>query len=109
MSAAGDSQPNKLTKMVRSRFDHEVGEQVEGCTILEKRVIIPPEPRERRLGVYDYLVEAPPVVVKPRAPQKSSTSRSSRSQSSEDSAQDSFTRATPEEMNGRLIRRIPSR
>src|SRR5947209_19272356 len=109
MSAAGDSQPNKLTKMIRSRFDHEVGQQVGGCTILEKRVIIPPEPRERRLGVYDYLVEAPPVVVKPRVAQKAPAGQPSRARSSEATAPESFTRATPEEMNGRLIRRIPSR
>ena len=42
------------TKTVRSRFSHEIGEKVEGCTILEKRVVIPPVPAERRLGVYDY-------------------------------------------------------
>ena len=49
-----------MTKTVRSRFDHEIGQQVEGCTILEKRVVIPPEPSERRLGVYEYVVDAPP-------------------------------------------------
>jgi hypothetical protein len=46
-----------LTKTVRSRFSHEVGEKVEGCTILEKRVVIPPNEEERRRGVYDYEVD----------------------------------------------------
>jgi hypothetical protein len=55
------------TKMVRGRYDHEIGEQVEGCTILERRVVIPPDLQERRLGVYDFLVEAPAAVEKPRS------------------------------------------
>ena len=49
-----------MTKTIRSRFDHEVGGMVEGCTILEKRMVIPPNPAERRRGVYDYFVEVPP-------------------------------------------------
>lgn len=89
-----------MTKTVRSRFNHEVGSQVEGCTILEKTVIIPPNPAERRLGVYDYLVEAPPAPMKASAPSKSSSAAS---------AKGSFTRATPEEMGGKVIRRVPSR
>lgn len=100
-----------ITKTVRSRFNHEVGEKVEGCTILERRIIIPPQPSERRLGVYDYVVEVPPAVVKPRE----SYSRSSKSSSSRSSSpksapeQGSFTRSTPEEMANGLIRRLPSR
>ena len=88
-----------LTKTVRSRFNHEVGQQVQGCTILEKRVIIPPEPTERRLGVYDYLVEAPPLPAKEDAPKR----RAAKPEAG------SFTRSTPAEMNSGLIRRLPSR
>jgi hypothetical protein len=92
-----------LTKTVRSRFSHEIGEKVEGCTILEKRVIIPPVLAERRLGVYDYEVEVLPTVEKPRAARASSRAVAARPASP-----DSFTRTTPEAM-GAVIRRIPSR
>jgi hypothetical protein len=101
-----------ITKTVRSRFHHEVGEKVEGCTILERRIIIPPQPSERRLGVYDYLVEVPPAAVKTRETHERTKSSSSSSRSSTRSAspeQGSFTRATPEEMASRVIRRVPSR
>jgi hypothetical protein len=92
-----------LTKTVRSRFNHEIGEKVEGCTILAKRVVIPPDEVERRRGVYDYEVEVPPAVEKPR------TSRSSRAAAPARAAAPSeYTRTTPEEM-GSVIRRIPSR
>lgn len=76
---------------------------MEGCTILEKKVIIPPQPAERRLGVYDYLVEVPPAPPeKPRAGKKTPVSRSATPDHG------SFTRATPEEM-GAVIRRLPPR
>ena len=95
-----------LTKTVRSRFSHEAGEKVEGCTIIEKRVIIPPNPSERRLGVYDYLVEVPPAVVKPRATRAApQTTR----QAAQATTPGSFTRATPEERAGGSIRRLPPR
>jgi hypothetical protein len=94
-----------LTKTVRSRFSHEVGEQVAGCKILEKVVIIPPNPVERRLGVYDYLVEVPPAPVKLAAPKRKSTTPERKSAAPEPG---SFTRATPGE-NGGVIRRLPSR
>ena len=97
-----------MTKTVRSRFDHEIGQKVEGCVILEKRVIIPPNPGERRLGVYDYLVEVPPAPApapKARGPQKASSAPVQTRQAPEES----FTRATPEEMQGSVIRRLPSR
>ena len=95
-----------LTKTVRSRFSHEIGEKVEGCTILEKRVIIPPDPVERRLGVYDYEVEVPPMPEKaPRTSRKSSTRAVTPAAKA---SPDSYTRTTPEEM-GAVIRRIPSR
>lgn len=86
-----------MTKTVRSRFNHEIGENVEGCKILEKSVIAPPDEVERRRGIYDYLVEVQPVVVKAASSRAAAPSR------------DSYTRSTPEEMGGRLIRRLPSR
>jgi hypothetical protein len=92
-----------LTKTVRSRFSHEVGEKVEGCTILARRVVIPPDEVERRRGVYDYEVEVPPAVEKPRSSRAAATARASAA-----ATPDSFTRRTPEEM-GAVIRRIPSR
>jgi len=88
-----------ITKTIRSRFPHEVGETVEGCTIVEKHVVIPPDPAENRRGVYDYVVEVPPSPVKAKAPRKSAASAPERG---------SFTRATPDEM-GNVIRRLPSR
>jgi hypothetical protein len=91
-----------LTKTVRSRFNHEIGEKVEGCTILEKRVVIPPNEAEKRRGVYDYEVEVPPAVEKPRARGSSRAPAPARSTPAD------FTRSTPEEM-GSVIRRIPSR
>jgi len=91
-----------MTKTIRSRFLHEVGESVEGCRILEKRVVIPPDPVERRRGVYDYLVEVAPEPAK--APGKQPARRAATTGSREES----FTRAAPDEMGG-LIRRIPSR
>lgn len=102
MSSDNTASPglNRLTKTVRSRSNREIGQQVEGCSILEKRVVIPPNFRGRSLGVYDYLVEVPPAVEKPRG---------SRKPPAPAPTQESFTRATPEEMNGRLIRRLPSR
>jgi hypothetical protein len=89
-----------ITKTVRSRFSHEVGEKVEGCTILEKHVVIPPDPVERRRGVYDYLVEVPPVPEKSRSPRRAAAAAGSKAD---------HTRATPDEMPNGLIRRLPSR
>ena len=51
-----------MTKTVRSRFNHEVGESVEGCKILEKSIVAQPDPREQRRGIYNYLVEVPPAI-----------------------------------------------
>jgi hypothetical protein len=97
------------TKTVRSRFSHEVGEQVEGLTILEKRVIIPPEPSQRRLGVYDYVVEVPPVAAPPRASHKRSASPPRNPAAEPVPGPESFTRTTPDEMGARVIRRLPGR
>ena len=89
-----------LTKTVRSRFAHGKGEKVEGCVILEKRIVIPPEPTERRLGVYDYLVEVPPETAKPHSARAAAHSNGS--------SRASGTRTTPE-MHGTVIRRMSSR
>jgi hypothetical protein len=91
------------TKTIRSRFEHEVGDAVEGCRILEKRVVIPPDPVEHRRGVYDYVVEVGPEPAK--EPGKAQARRAPAAASSEDA----FTRAAPDEIGGGLIRRIPSR
>jgi hypothetical protein len=105
------NQHTMITKTVRSRFSHEVGEKVEGCTILERRVVIPPQPSERRLGLYDYLVEVLPEPVKHREAHTRSKSAAASGRVVEKSAQPekgSFTRATPEEM-ATVIRRVPGR
>jgi hypothetical protein len=87
-----------LTKTIRSRFNHEIGGTVEGCTIVEKHVVIPSNPTERRLGVYDYVVEIPPTAMKSAPPGKAALAPE----------RGSFTRSTPEERGG-VIRRLPSR
>lgn len=91
-----------LTKTVRSRFIHEVGEKVEGCTILAMRVVIPPNEAEKRRGVYDYEVEVPPAVEKPRTSRGRAVAAPRSIQAAD------YTRTTPEEM-GSVIRRIPPR
>jgi hypothetical protein len=93
-----------MTKIVRSPFNKEVGGIVEGCVILEKTVVIPPNPAEQRRGIYDYLVEVPPAPVNAKKPARASkvTPANPRPEP------DSFTRATPEEM-GSVIRRLGRR
>ena len=93
-----------LTKTVRSRFNHEVGDKVEGCTIIEKIVVAQPVPAEQRRGIYDYIVEVPP------APAKEIRKRATRpsAATTANSPQADYTRATPDEM-GSVIRRLPSR
>jgi hypothetical protein len=96
-----------LTKTVRSRFNHEVGDKVEGCTIIEKIVVAQPVPAEQRRGIYDYIVEVPPAPVKePR--KRASRSTASTPSTRQTTPQEGFTRATPDEMGG-VIRRLPSR
>ena len=99
-----------MTKTIRSPFNHEVGGTVEGCLILEKRTVIPPEPAERRRGVYDYLVDVPPLPASARSgkaagsrPAKAAKQPPARAHESE-----GFTRASPDEM-GSVIRRIGGR
>jgi len=89
-----------ITKTVRSRFDHQIGESVEGGLILEKRTVIPPDPAEKRRGVYEYVVEVPPAAAAPKPKSSPKTSAAPE--------RDSFTRASPDEM-GSVIRRLPSR
>ncbi len=96
-----------MTKTVRSPFNHEVGGKVEGCTILEKRVVIPPNPAEQRRGVYDYLVEVPPLPVGAKSG-KAASSRSSKTNPAPKEGSAGYTRATPEEMSS-VIRRIGGR
>jgi len=97
-----------MTKTLRSPFNHEVGGKVEGCTILEKRVVIPPNPDEKRRGIYDYVVEVPPAPagVSGSKAAKPRITKSPAPAPKEGSA--GFTRATPEEVGG-VIRRIGSR
>ena len=95
-----------ITKTVRSRSRFEIGDRVEGCTILEKSIVIPPDLVERRLGVYDYLVEAPLIVAVVNAKVKAK-SKSGRKAAPAPEAS-SYTRSTPDEM-GSVIRRLPSR
>jgi hypothetical protein len=86
-----------MTKTIRSRFDHEIGGTVEGHIILEKHIIAPPDPVERRRGIYDYLVEVQPTpAAKSASPRKTIPERGS------------FTRSTPDERGG-VVRRVPSR
>jgi len=97
-----------MTKTVRSFFNHEVGGKVEGCTILEKRMVIPPDPVEKRRGVYDYLVDVPSLPADARSG-KAASSRSLKSAKSSDSQGSAgYTWATPDEM-GSVIRRIGGR
>ena len=93
-----------MTKTIRSPFNHEVGGLVEGCTILEKRVIIPPDPVERRRGVYDYLVNVPPA---PMGGGRTAKSKPAAAAAPATGAA-GFTRATPDEM-GTVIRRVGRR
>jgi hypothetical protein len=97
-----------MTKTVRSPFNHEVGGTVEGCTILEKQVVIPPNPEERRRGVYDYLVEVPPLPAGARSGKAASSRTAKATSPSPKEGSAGFTRATPEEM-GSVIRRIGGR
>ena len=83
-----------MTETIRSRSNREVGQEVEGKTILEKKIVIQPDPANKRLGVYEYVVSVsrqdkkPPAVSTPGA---------------------GSTRGTPEERGLGLIRRLGTR
>jgi hypothetical protein len=91
-----------MTKIIRSPFNKEIGGTVEGCRILEKTVVIPPNPAEQRRGIFDYLVEVPPAAAK----ETKKSGGGSKAPANKAPEPDSFTRATPEEMAGAVIRRI---
>jgi hypothetical protein len=97
-----------MTKTIRSPFNHEVGGTVEGCTILEKRVVIPPNPEERRRGVYDYVVDVPPLPVGARSGKAASARGAKAAKPAPAEGSGGFTRAAPGEM-GSVIRRIGGR
>lgn len=97
-----------LTKTVRSRFNHEVGDKVEGCTIVEKHVIAQPNPAEQRRGIYDYVVEVAPAPAKESRKRAAVTRNSAPASRQASAPQEGFTRAAPDEMGG-VIRRLPSR
>jgi hypothetical protein len=96
-----------MTEMIRSRSNREIGQEVEGKTILEKKVVIAPDPVNKRLGVYEYVVAASKQDKKP----PSASSRNGSPAGSRASAVGSAgsTRLTPEERGVSLIRRLGSR
>ena len=96
-----------MTKTLRSPFNHEVGGKVEGCTILEKRVVIPPNPDEKRRGIYDYVVEVPPTAAGVSGA-KAARAKTTKAPAPVKEGSAGFTRATPGEIGG-VIRRIGSR
>ena len=98
----------ETTETIRSRSNCAVGQEVEGKTILEKRVVIAPDPVNKRLGVYEYIVEASKQDKKPPAA-SSSGNRSSSNGRSSSGGDAGSTRLTPEERGIGLIRRLGSR
>jgi hypothetical protein len=80
-----------MTETIRSRSNREVGQEVEGKTILEKKIVIQPDPANKRLGVYEYVVSVSRQDKKPPAVSTPSTGS---------------TRETPEERGAGLIRRL---
>jgi hypothetical protein len=101
-----------MTETIRSRSNREVGQEVEGKTILEKKVVIAPDPVNKRLGVYEYVVA---VSRQDKKPPSASTGRSSSNgngsngTSGGSSGNEGSTRLTPEERGIGLIRRLGSR
>lgn len=98
-----------LTKLVRSRFPHSVGDKVEGGTVVEAKVVIPPDPSLNRRGVYEYVVEVPPAPANIREKQARKKPPASAASHHSAPAEGSYIRSTPEEMSSRLIRRVPGR
>jgi hypothetical protein len=88
-----------MTETIRSRSNREVGQEVEGKTILEKKIVIQPDPANKRLGVYEYVVAAS------RQDKKPPSVSSQRARST----QAGSTRETPEERGAGLIRRLGTR
>jgi hypothetical protein len=84
-----------MTETIRSRSNREVGQEVEGKTILEKKIVIQPDPVNKRLGVYEYVVAVSRQDKKPPAVSSSPGASS--------------IRLTPEERGAGLIRRLGTR
>ena len=83
-----------MTETIRSRSNREIGQEVEGKTILEKKIVIQPDPANKRLGVYEYVV---------------SVSRQDKKPQAVSSPASGSTRETPEERGAGLIRRLGTR
>ena len=63
------------TEIIRSRRNVEVGDLIEGRAVIEKELIMPPNEKLKRLGVYDYTVESEDVQEPVEAPIKAKKSR----------------------------------
>ena len=83
---------------IRSRSNREVGQEVEGKTILEKKIVIAPDPANKRLGVYEYVVASREAEKRPVA---ASTARSAGSAG--------YVRQTPGERGVGVTRRVGTR
>jgi hypothetical protein len=77
---------------IRSRSNREVGQEVEGKTILEKKIVIAPDPANKRLGVYEYVVASREAEKRPVA-----------------SGTAGYVRQTPGERGVGVIRRVGTR
>jgi hypothetical protein len=97
-----------MTETIRSRSNREIGQEVEGKTILEKRVVIAPDPVNKRLGVYEYVVAVSRQDKKPPSASTGTRASSSRG-SSNNGGNEGSSRLTPEERGIGLIRRLGSR
>src|SRR5690348_6282436 len=99
-----------MTETIRSRSNREIGQEVEGKTILEKKIIIAPDPLNKRMGVYEYVVAASRQDKKPPAASSSrSSSNGASTKSNSNGGNAGSTRLTPEERGIGLIRRLGSR
>src|ERR1051326_7828420 len=97
-----------MTETIRSRSNRDVGQEVEGKTILEKRIVIAPDPVNKRLGVYEYVVAVSRQDKKPPAASRG-TRGSNGSSGNGNGGGDGSSRLTPEERGIGLIRRLGSR
>ena len=93
-----------MTETIRSRSNREIGQEVEGKTILEKKIVIAPDPANKRLGVYEYTVAASRQDKKPP-----SATNGNRGGSVQNGSGEGSSRLTPEERGVGLIRRLGSR
>jgi hypothetical protein len=98
-----------MTETIRSRSNREIGQEVEGKTILEKRIVIAPDPANKRLGVYEYVVAVSRQDKKPPSASTRSKENGGSSSSTRSNGNEGSTRLTPEERGIGLIRRLGSR